>query len=60
MLSLLAGLSAFNNASLNCNIAADLAIVFDADILNLSNVIFYPSTETGRLTERRVTMNTTL
>jgi hypothetical protein len=58
MLLLLAGFSALNNAHLNCNIKAHLPIVIEADMLNLSNVILYQSTGIGKLTDRRITMNT--
>jgi hypothetical protein len=60
MLLLPIGSSYLNNAPLNCNIKAELSIVFEADMINLIHVIFYPSAETGRLTDRRITMNTVL
>lgn len=60
MLLLPTGVSSLNNAYLKCNIKADLPIVFEADMINFINVIFYPSAEIGRLTDRRITMNTAL
>jgi len=50
----------FKNAYLNRNIKADLPTVFQADMRNFINVIFYPSAEICRLTDRRVTMSTAL
>ena len=60
MSSLPTGFSSLNNANLNCNIKANLPIVFEADRINFINVILYPSAEIGRLTDRRITMNTAL
>lgn len=60
MSSLPTGFSSLNNAYLNCNIKANYPIVFQADMINSINVIFYPSAEIGRLTDSRITMNTAL